>query len=293
MTRLLLVGSMVATLAAPAGADTSLGAPSSSSASGGAPSSSSASPYRVGSGDVLEVLVHDHPELSRLPTVQTTGAVFLPRVGDVPVVGLTTGEIAARIAPLLANGAAPAPDVTVRVKEYQSQFVWVRGEVFRPGRKALREGTRLIDALLDAGGLTDRASGRVVVERKAGTFPDGSQMIECTFVGGGPTPEEAGLLSLPLANGDRISVATQFWVSIAGEIARPGRYPLEGGMTLGRLVEAAGGTTRFADSKVAVRRADAPTDGEIEVDLKEVRSGRAEDLVLVPGDQVVVSARGL
>jgi len=263
-----------------------------------------ATPYRVGSGDVLEVLVHDHPELSRLPTVQTTGAVFLPRAGDVPVVGLTTGEIAARIAPLLANGASPAPEVTVRVKEYQSQFVWVRGEVFRPGRKALREGTRLIDALLDAGGLTDRASGRVVVHRKNGTFPDGQQTIECLFGGSGPTPEETSLLSLPLADGDTITVATQFWVSIGGEVARPGRYPLEEGMTLSRLVEVAGGTTRFADSKLTVRRGDAASDEPaaaspdapgtgIEVDLKEVESGKADDLVLLPGDQVLVPARGL
>jgi len=268
---------------------------------GAAAGASATTPYRVGSGDVLEVLVRDHPELSRLPTVQTTGAVFLPRIGDIPVAGLTTGEIAARIAPLLVDGSTPAPEVTVRVKEYQSQFVWVRGEVFRPGRKALREGTRLIDALLDAGGLTDRASGLVVVRRESGTFADGGQTLDCMLGGSGPTPEETSLLSLPLADGDTISVATQFWVSIGGEIARPGRYPLEDGMTLSRLVAVAGGTTRFADSKLGVHRgdalpdtpADAATGEEIQVDLKAVESGKVEDLVLKPGDQVMVPARGL
>jgi polysaccharide biosynthesis/export protein len=251
------------------------------------------SAYRVGPGDVLEVFVPGHPELSRLPTVQTTGAIFLPRLGDVPVAGLTTDQIAARIGPLLANGSPPAPEVVVRVKEFQSQFVWVRGEVFRPGRKALRDGTRLIDALLDAGGLTDRASGRVTVERRAGTFPDGGHVLEGQLAGQAPTPAETRLLSLPLASGDVVSVATQHWVSVGGEVARPGRYPLEDGMTLSQLVERAGGLTRFSTSRVKVRRGDPATAGEIEADLKAIQSGRDEDVLLTPGDVVVVSARGL
>ena len=258
-----------------------------------APAASTPTPYRVGSGDVLEVLVQDRPELSRLPTVQTTGAVFLPDLGDVPVAGLTTNEIAARIAPLLANGSLPAPEVMVRVKEFQSQFVWVRGEVFRPGRKSLREGTRLIDALLDAGGLTNRASGRVTVDRRNGTFPDGSRLLECQLAGGAPTPEETSQLSLPLVSGDVVSVTTQHWVSVGGEVTRPGRYPLGDGMTLALLVESAGGVTRFAAGRVTVRRGDAAAGGEIEADLKAIQSGKAEDVRLRPGDLVVVSARGL
>jgi len=247
--------------------------------------------YRVGPGDVLEVTVRDHPELSRLPTVQTTGAIFMPHVGDVPVSGLTPAQVAERIAPLLASASVPDPQVVVRVKEYQSQFVWVRGEVYRPGRKALREGTRLIDALLDAGGLTDRASGVVVVRRTNGTFPNGGTTLECHLAGGQPTPEETSALSLPLASGDVITVQTQHWVSVGGEVLRPGRYPYQDGMTVGRLVDAAGGTTRFSSAKVTIRRGE--TGAEIEADLGAIRSGKAEDVALVPGDLVVISARGL
>ena len=60
-------------------------------------------PYRVGPGDVLEVSVDGRPDLSRLPTVQTTGRVWLPGAGEVEVRGLTADEIAARVAPLLAG----------------------------------------------------------------------------------------------------------------------------------------------------------------------------------------------
>jgi polysaccharide export outer membrane protein len=260
---------------------------------GAAPSPSVEAASRVGSGDVLEVTVRNEPELSRLPTVQTTGAVFLPRAGEVPVAGLTPAEIADRISSRLAAPGKPAPEVSVRVKEYQSQFVWVRGEVFHPGRKPLRAGTRLVDALLDAGGFTSRSSGEVTVERKSATFSDGSHTRTFRFEGGNPSPEEMQDLGLPLENGDVVSVATQHWVSVGGEVARPGRYPLEEGMTVSRLVESAGGLSRFASSKVTLRHGGATADSETEVDLKAVREGGAEDPVLGPGDQVVVPARRL
>ena len=243
--------------------------------------------YRVGPGDVLEVVVDGRPDLSRLPTVQTTGSVWLPRAGEVEVRGLSTGEIAARVTPLLAGEDLASPRVAVRVREYQSQFVWVRGAVQRPGRKPLRSGTRLLDALLDAGGFQEGASGEVAVERAAGTFADGSRAAHFRFGGTGPTPQELDELGLPLLAGDVITAGVQRWVSVSGAVKSPGRRPFEDALTLLQLVEAAGGILRGGSERVVVRR----TGGEIEADLRAIRDGKAEDVVLAPGDEVVVRAR--
>ncbi len=243
--------------------------------------------YRVGPGDVLEVVVDGRPDLSRLPTVQTTGSVWLPRAGEVEVRGLSTGEIAARVTPLLAGEDLASPRVAVRVKEYQSQFVWVRGAVRRPGRKHLRSGTRLVDALLDAGGFQEGASGEVAVERAAGTFADGSRAARFRFGGTSPTPQELEQLGLPLLAGDVMTVGVQRWVTVSGAVKSPGRRPFEDALTLRRLVEAAGGILRGGSERVVVRRAG----GEIEADLRAIRDGQAEDVVLAPGDEVVVRAR--
>ncbi len=252
-------------------------------------------PYRVGPGDVLEVVVRDRPDLSRLPTVQTTGGVFLPRAGYVEVAGLTAGEIEGLITPLLLAGDLPEPGVSVRVKEYKSQFIWVYGEVLHPGRKPLRGGTRLIDALLDAGGFTGRASGDVRIQRHNGALPNGQRYHAIRFNGSDPTSEEIQELGLHLVSGDVIFAGTQHWVTVSGEVARPGRYPLEGDLTITHLVEQAGGRTPFGSDRVTVRRIDAAAGGtsDIEADLKAIRSGNAFDLVLSPGDQVVVPTRGL
>jgi polysaccharide export outer membrane protein len=239
--------------------------------------------YRLGPGDVVEVIVEGRPELSRVPTVQTAGTVFLPGAGEVAVSGLTAAEAAARLADALAAGDRP-PRVEVRVREYQSQFVWVRGAVTRPGRKALRGGTRLVDALLDAGGFAANASGRLTVERAVGELPAGGRRLVLRLSGATPTPEELTQLALPLRAGDSVTAEVQQWVRVTAGVTTPGRYPFEDGLTLARLVEAAGG--RAGSGKVVVRRAS----GDVEADLDEIRSGRAADMPLVPGDEV--AARG-
>jgi protein involved in polysaccharide export with SLBB domain len=245
--------------------------------------------YRVGPGDVIEVAVDGRPDLSRVPTVQTTGSVWLPRAGDVDVRGLTPPEIAARVAPMLAGSDLASPRVAVRVTGYHSQFVWVRGAVNRPGRKPLRNGTRLLDALLDAGGFVQGASGEVVVERSAGSFADGTREVRFRFGGKDPTPEELERLGLPLVAGDQVSATLQRWVGVSGAVERPGQYAFAESLTLGALVDRAGGLLRTGSERVILRRAGV----EREVDLGDVHSGRVPDVALQPGDQVLVRTRRL
>jgi len=246
-------------------------------------------PYRVGPGDVIEVVVDGRPDLSRMPTVQTTGSIWLPRAGDVEVRGLTTGEIAARITPKLAGSDLAAPRVAVRVAGYFSQFVWVKGAVNRPGRKPLRAGTRLVDALLDAGGFVQGASGEVVVARSTGSFADGSREMRLRFAGKDPSTDELDRLGLPLVAGDQVTAGVQRYVGVSGAVQRPGQYAFEKALTLGALVEQAGGVLRSGSDRVVLRRAGA----EQEVDLGAVRKGRTPDVALQPGDEVVVKARRL
>lgn len=164
--------------------------------------------YRVGPGDVLEVTVDGRPQLARLPTVQTTGVIWLPQLSDVRVEGLTVAEIETKVAERLARHELARPLVTVRVEEYRSQFVWVAGEVSKPGRQALRGRTRLLDALLQAGGFTARASGEVVIERHEGTFADGSTLRRFRFLRAGPTPGDLEGLETLVNRGDVVTAGS-------------------------------------------------------------------------------------
>jgi polysaccharide export outer membrane protein len=250
--------------------------------------------YRVGPGDVLEVEVFGNPDLSRTPTVQTNGMVSLPLIGEVPVAGLTLAEVKAAVTGLLGRDYLVNPQVDVRMKEYQSQFVTLLGEVSTPGRRPLRGGqTRLIDVLVEAGGLTPRASGELVVTRPEGSFDDGTRTMRVQLGARTLTPEEERRLQLPLRAGDVITASPKYYVTVEGEVVRPGRYVLDTALTVSGAISSAGGLTRFGSQRVKVRRIDGPT-GRVEildVDLKAVRKGEKPDPPLQANDTVSVSRR--
>ncbi len=258
------------------------------------PTPTASSDYQVGPGDVLEVTVYDNPELSRIPTVQTNGGISYPLLGEVQVAGLTVAEVQRKITNLLAKDYLVNPQVEVKVREYQSQFVSVVGEVNAPGRKSLRGRTRLIDVLIEAGGFTARASGEVVIARRDGTFEGGRKSIAVRISNSATlTPQDQIDLELPIRNGDIVTASPKYYVTVDGEVNRPSRYAIESDLTVTGVISLAGGLTRFGSSTVKVRRMDAQSGKVtlIEVDLKDVRNGKEPDVRLEPNDVVSVPRR--
>ena len=248
--------------------------------------------YEVGPGDVLDIAVFDNDDLSRLPTVQTNGSISLPLLGEVQVAGLTVAEVRRKITNLLAKDYLRNPQVEVKVREFQSQFVSVVGEVNSPGRKPIRGRMRLIDALLESGGFKDSASAEVLITRTDGSFDDGTPSIS-VHISGSATLQDQINLQLQLKNGDIITALPKSFVTVDGEVNRPGRYAIESDLTVTGAISLAGGFTRFGSSDVKVRRTD-PQSGKvsiIEVDIKKVRNGKKPDVPLVPNDVVSVKRR--
>jgi polysaccharide export outer membrane protein len=250
--------------------------------------------YRLGPGDVLELVVEGRPELARLPTVQTTGVIHVPMLGEVPVAERTPHEVAARLTYLLGREGVAGP-VTVRVRAFNNRSVWVSGAVNRPGRKGLRGADRLIDLLLEAGGFTAEASGEVEVLRRDGVFDDGSTSRRFRFQAGVPSESDRAHLVMRLWPGDVVTASVRQFVTVKGQVGRPGRYVLREGMTVSQALKDAGGLTRFGHPKVVLQRA-LPRDGEAsvsEVDLRAVEKGGADDVLLRAEDALSVRARKL
>jgi len=250
--------------------------------------------YEVGPGDVLEIAVYGNDDLSRVPTVQTNGSISYPLLGEVQVAGLTVAEIQRKITNLLEKDYLVRPQVEVKVHEYQSQFVSVVGEVNSPGRKPLRGRTRLIDLLTEAGGFKPTASGDVIIARTEGEFADGQRSITVRITRStSPAMQDLVNLELPLRNGDIVTALPKAYVTVDGEVARPGRYAIEADLTVTGAISLAGGLTRFGSSNVKVRRTD-PVAGQttiLDVDLKDVRKGKEPDVPLLPNDVLSVSRR--
>ena len=247
----------------------------------------------MGAGDTLDISVFGNEDLSRLATVQPSGAVTLPLLGDVPVAELTVPEIKRKLTALLARDYLVSPQVEVKVRDYQSRFVSVLGEVNAPGRKPLRGRTRLIDVLLEAGGFTPRASGEVTISRADGSFESGERVLRVRLSGATPTQQDQVNLEQPLRHGDIVTAQPKFYVTVEGEVQRPGRYALENDLTVSGAISTAGGLTRFGSSDVKLRRVEAGS-GKVTilaVSLKSVRQGKSPDPPLQANDVVTVPKR--
>jgi polysaccharide export outer membrane protein len=130
------------------------------------------SPYVVGPGDTLNVVVWRSPELSISVPISPDGKITTPLVEDLQASGKTTTQIAREIERALAR-YVQNPVVTVMVTNFAgpySQQVRVIGEVARPQALAYRQKMSLLDVMIAVGGLTDFAAGNraSIVRSEAG-----------------------------------------------------------------------------------------------------------------------------
>jgi polysaccharide export outer membrane protein len=124
------------------------------------------SEYTVGIEDVLEISVLQPEKLITTTTVAPDGSISFPYIGNVPVKGMTLGEIQEDIQAKLADGYMKYPVVSVSLQASRSRKFFVYGEVIRPGTYAIEENVTVLKAISMAGGFTRfGSSSRVKVLR--------------------------------------------------------------------------------------------------------------------------------
>lgn len=116
--------------------------------------------YRVGPSDVLTIRVRGHEDLDQTVTVRPDGKLSFSLVGDVSAAGLTPTELQREMESALGQYINIIPgEVTVVVDSVHSYKVSVLGEVREPGRFEFQNRVSVLDALAQAGGLTEFADG--------------------------------------------------------------------------------------------------------------------------------------
>ena len=112
--------------------------------------------YRIGTDDLLDVVVWNNTDLSRIVPVRPDGMISLPLLNDVQAAGLTAMQVRDLLASRLAEFMA-TPEVSVIVKEVRSSKVTVIGQVKTPGRYDIKGRSTVMDVLALAGPFTDFA----------------------------------------------------------------------------------------------------------------------------------------
>lgn len=210
--------------------------------------------YTIGAGDVLNIVVWEHPELAITAAgglgtdagslsgvgngynVSPQGLIQFPYVGAVKLAGLNEYEarelITERLSKYIKN-----PQVTVRIQSYRSGRVYLDGEIRSPGLQALNEiPMTLPEAIGRAGGFTAMADRAAIALSRNGqtTLINLAQLTER-----GINPSR-----ILLAHGDMVRVLgrEEAKVFVLGEVLRPNSQTLRNGrLTLNEALSDSGG----------------------------------------------------
>ena len=185
--------------------------------------------YELGPGDIINVIVWDHPEIT-IPAgsyrsaeqsgtlVAEDGTIFFPFAGVVKVAGLTTREVRKLLAKRMAS-VIENVQLDVRIVSFRSKRVYVVGEVSKPGLQPIDDiRMTLVEAVNRAGGITEEADhGNVLLTRKGQTWRVDLQALY-----------EEGDVSqnVLLQPGDIINVPDRELnkVFVLGEVRNPGSF---------------------------------------------------------------------
>jgi polysaccharide biosynthesis/export protein len=122
--------------------------------------------YQIQPGDVIQLMYRYTPEYNEQVTVQPDGYVYLQTCGQVKVADLTVVQATQSIKEK-ASSELKDPEINLTLKGFHNPYVYVAGEVAKPGRYDLQGETTALQAVLEAGGMSkDARSSQVVIFRK-------------------------------------------------------------------------------------------------------------------------------
>lgn len=188
--------------------------------------------YRLGAGDVLSIIVYDHPQLT-IPAgpqrsaveagniVRADGTIYYPFVGSVEVAGKTVSEVRSAITKGLKS-VIPNPQIDVRVAQFNSQQIHLSGAVHKPGSIRVTNIPMTVANVIAAGGgpVAEIADlNRVVLIRDGETFDVNLN----AYLNEGATENNPLVYS-----SDQIIVSTRqnHEVYMLGELVKPNTLPL-------------------------------------------------------------------
>lgn len=262
----------------------------------------------IGTGDLLHIEVFDVAELSRDVRVTDVGDISYPLIpGKIQVSGLTPFQLEEKMEQLLVeNGLVSHPQVSVFVKEQNSQPVSLVGAVQKPMVYQIIRPTTLLELLANAGGISDDAGSVVIITRQTRASAGKSDTTAVTNESGPETQTITIRLqdllesvnpvyNIAVYGGDVVSVPRAGIVYVTGAgISQPGGYVLQSHgeqITVLKAVALAHGLTGYAKADNAVIMRNNTETGQrdmIPVHIKQIENQKTDDVVMKSNDILYV-----
>lgn len=244
--------------------------------------------YRIGPRDLLEIRVVQIPDLNVDRRVSGEGKIDLPLIGDLPVAGLSSGEVRDRLEAMLTAKYVNRADVSVSIKEFSNKPITILGAVGHPGN--LGGGPwNLIQAITAAGGLAEGAGKKIHIFRRSDNSLSDTLTITTDELYRSFDPK----WNVPILSGDSITVSGRSTVNIyiLGDVKNNGAISVDADepISLLKVIVKAGGLTERASHTLRIKR--KQSDGkviEIKVNYARILSGKDPDVTLQPEDIILV-----
>lgn len=122
--------------------------------------------YLIQPGDQLDIKFFYNPELNDLVIVRPDGRISLQLASEIPAAGQTPAQLTATLEKSYEKELAN-PGITIIVRSFSSQRIYVDGEVNKPGMVTLLGPLTVLQSIAEAGGLKDTAkTSQILIIRK-------------------------------------------------------------------------------------------------------------------------------
>jgi polysaccharide export outer membrane protein len=257
-------------------------------------------PYTLGAGDEITLDVPGRLELTGKRTVGPDGMISLPVIGAVHVAGLTREDAAKAIITSLSADYYNV-SVTISIDKYSSNRVRVLGYVQHPGEIPFEGTPTLLDAIGRAGLISPIVTANGVATNIGPGIPE-----TCTIYRGNDTAVQVELRKLlisgsvladmRLRRNDIVYVPQpkESFVSVLGEVAKPGTVPLTSESTLTSILAAAGCCSESGGFNPEIHILQPSSGKDTKVHYKEIMTlAGQQEYTLHPGDVITVPKTGL
>jgi protein involved in polysaccharide export with SLBB domain len=195
--------------------------------------------YVLGPGDQLVIRVWGQVNFNAQVTVDRSGSVYLPQVGEIHVAGLPYAQVRQHVQDAISH-IYKSFSLDVQMGQLRSIQVFVVGQARRPGNYTLSSLSTLVTALFATGGPSVQGSLRDIQLRRNGQTVTHFDLYDLLLLG--DMSKDA-----PLLPGDVIfipPVGPQ--VAVAGSVRVPAIYEMKGQTTVEQALQFAGGLSSTA-----------------------------------------------
>ncbi|MGB8339135.1 MAG: SLBB domain-containing protein [Burkholderiales bacterium] len=198
--------------------------------------------YIVGPGDELEVRAWGQIDVDYRATVDRTGFVYIPKIGNIKVGGLKYQELPEYLKTVVGR-TYRGFDLSVNLGRLRSVQVFVVGQARRPGNYTVSSLSTLVNALFASGGPTGKGSMRRIQLKRGNQIVTEFDLYDLLIKG--DKSRDA-----PLKQGDVIYIPPVGpLVAVGGSVNVPAIFELKNQASLGEVIEYAGGLATTASGK--------------------------------------------